>query len=80
MDISGNRRLSDEDILTLSEWAAAGAPEGNRHKNQPRNSPMAGNWVLLIWSLRPPKRSPRPLPVCHRNKGRPLHAGYDCGL
>jgi hypothetical protein len=28
MDISGNRRLSDEDIRTPSEWAA-GAPEGN---------------------------------------------------
>jgi cytochrome c553 len=29
-DFAGNRRLSDEEIRTLSDWAAAGAPEGNQ--------------------------------------------------
>jgi cytochrome c553 len=34
-DFDGDRRLSDEEIRTLLEWVAAGAPEGNASQKPP---------------------------------------------
>lgn len=44
-DFAGDRRLSDEDIRTLVEWAAAGAPEGNAPQ-EPLPPQFPDGWQL----------------------------------
>ena len=50
-DFEGARRLTDAEIKTIAEWAAAGAPEGEAPKGDARKPPYClpcpttGSWA-----------------------------------
>ena len=48
----GERRLTDAQVKTLADWAAAGAPEGD-HGRRPAAADVhqrAGSWGRRTWS------------------------------
>ena len=53
------RRLTDDEIKTIADWAEAGAPEGDPKDLPPsrRSSPRAGSSARPTWSSRCPSRS-----------------------